>query len=81
MTRGISLAWETIALAILVVIVILVLSLIFREHIIRLLQLDGPCGQGSYGEYACFEEHQDDAFHCIRSTHLCAEGYCCRVES
>ena len=79
MTRGISLAWETIALAILVVLVVVVVSFIFREHVLRLLQLDGPCGHGTYREHECFEEPVEDALTCVRSAHLCAEGYCCRV--
>lgn len=79
MLQGISLAWETIAIAIMVIIVIIVLSLIFRDQIMRLFEVDGRCGEGSYREYACSDEPLDDALHCFRSEQLCSEGYCCRV--
>ena len=80
MRRGISLAFETIAVAIMVLIVIIVLSLIFREQIIKLLQLDGPCGQGMYQEYACYQEPPEGSLNCFQASRQCPDGdYCCMV--
>lgn len=88
MKRGVSLALNTVGIAILVLVVVLVLGFIFLGYAGRLVGLEDKCGDGMYAEYSCVEERPETGFpHCFyTSREMCAVGevgdgvrpLCCR---
>lgn len=93
MKRGVSLALNTVGIAILVLVVVLVLGFIFIGYITKLVGIEDPCGYGIYEEYACSASREGEGFtHCFvtkntdRYCRVKVDGvdenaavYCCRT--
>lgn len=84
--RGVSLALNTVGIAILVLVVVVVLGWIFFGYAAKLVGIEDECGKGLYSEYYCTDERPEDGFvHCFVTSHsVCTEvdedvqPLCCR---
>ena len=65
--RGASLALNTIGIAALVIMVVLVLGFIFFGYATRIIGIEDKCGEGVYTEYECVAERPEESgfTHCF----------------
>lgn len=75
--KGMSIALNTVGIAILVVVVVLVLGFIFFGYASKLFGIEDRCGEGVYEQYQCYPERPDgEGFaHCfVNPPDRCAQG-------
>lgn len=86
-SKGVSLALNSVGIAILVLVVVLVLGFIFFGFAARFMGIEDGCGEGTFDAYECHAERPGEG-HCFRtSSDSCASWqgdqadgtvFCCR---